>query len=469
MEPEPDLWFCFFDNATLLLNILSAEVIFGVLGVIILLMMSALVSGSEVAYFSLSPGEIKDLNKSDKKSSRKILKHLEHPRRLLATILVSNNFINIAIVLLSDIVLKKALPKSVFHGWAQQIIDFFNLSQRITIEEAANDLGFLVTVIGVTFLLVLFGEVAPKVYSQIYRFQIAHLMAGPLTVLNKVFYRINMLLIYGTSFIEKRLSDKGPSSGTSLAEIDEAINLTVKNEQANNKEIDLLRRIVKFGEVSVKQIMKPRMDVIALDFRNDFKETLQVVRASNYSRLPVYDEDFDTVIGILYSKDLLGKLGEDKEYEWQELIHTNSMFVPETKKIDILLKEFQEEKMHMAIVVDEYGGSSGIVTLEDILEEIVGDIKDEIGKQDLLPIKKISKKEYSMDGKLQINDLCRFLEQDPDLFANERGDADTVAGMILENTGIMPEIESSIELVGYTFIVKAIEKHRISEILMKVK
>ncbi len=446
----------------------SWDIYLGILGVILLLFCSALISGSEVAFFSLNHNDFEKLENENDPNSKRILTLKERPRMLLATILISNNFINIAIVILSDYVLNKIFPETTFRGWAEALLHTFpSLESIITTPYMARIISFLIVVVGVTFLLVLFGEVAPKFYAKINKLKLSRLMVGPLTVLTILFSPFSRILVNWTTAIERRLAKRTKTTGiTSREDIDEAIDLTAIADAEIEQEADILKSIVKFGDVSVKQIMRSRIDVTAVDFRINYFELLAVIKESGYSRIPVYDEDFDNVTGILYVKDLLGHLQEKENFEWQQLIRTNVLFIPETKKIDDLLKEFQRMRMHMAIVVDEYGGSSGIVTLEDILEEIIGEIKDEFDDEQEFFFRKIDDFNYIFEGKTLLNDFCRTVGVDTSYFDEVKGEADSLAGLILELYGGLPAKETVIKHRNFTFKIIAANKRRIEQVMV---
>ena len=402
----------------------------------------------------------------DSDSAKRIIQLKSTPRLLLATILISNNFINIAIVIISDFVLNNILPQAICEGWASSI---FNVAGFLEYCFTAQRLGYIIhfsiTVGFVTFLLVLFGEVAPKVYAKFNNLSMARFMSRSLIILSRFFSPLSNLLVKGTNIIESRLAKRSQNGNkTSRKDIDQAIELTVKDDEHAEQDIDILKGIVKFGDVSVTQIMRSRVDVVAIDFRISFKELLQVVRESGYSRIPVFDENFDTLTGILYVKDLLEFLGKKDNFEWQPLIHTNVFYVPEAKKIDDLFREFQTQRQHMAIVVDEYGGSSGIVTLEDIMEEVIGEIKDEFDADTEVDYIKLDDFNYVFEGKTLLNDVCRVIGQDTTTFDEVRGDADSVAGLVLELAGKIPKIETELSYNEFTFTIVAVNKRRIEQI-----
>lgn len=429
-------------------------------------MSSALISGSEVAFFSLSPTDFETLKQDN---NHRIISLMNEPRKLLATILIANNFINIGIVILSTFVLNKVLPESIFNSWSESLIAAFHLDNFLESAKLANVLSLLITVIGVTFVLVLFGEIAPKVYARHNNIGLSRIMATPLWLLSKVFHPFSLVLVNWTTSIEKRLEKRRP--GGSLAnrqDIGEAIDLTADANQTTSQEVLLLKRIVNFGEVSVSQIIRPRVDVVAIDESLDYKELVEIVRESGYSRIPVFEKDFDNVKGILYVKDLLGHLNEDKDFDWKLLVRKNILFVPESKKIDSLLKKFQKEHMHMAIVVDEYGGSSGIVTMEDILEEIIGEIQDEFDTEADVEYKKLGEGIFIFEGKTLINDFCRQVKIDTITFEEIRGEADTLAGILLEKAGRLPELSEEFDIQDFKFKVIKVNNRRIEQIRIEL-
>lgn len=461
MEPEPDNYIYL---ASSILAITPIGLVLSVLLVVLLLVCSALISGSEIAFFSLTPNDFKTLEEEDSPSAKRILALKKYPDELLATILISNNFINIGIVLVSDLILQSIISEELCSRWARVLLDAlpFPICSVSTMSAAFH---FSITVVFVTFLLVLFGEVMPKVYAKINNIRLARFMSRTLTILMNIFTPLSSIMVKGTSSIERLLTARTQNgSSTSREDIDHAIDLAVGNEKLAKEDSDILKGIVKFGDVAVKQIMHSRVDVVAIDFRISYHELLKIIRESGYSRIPVYDEDFDNVTGILYVKDLLTHLHEDAHFEWQTLIRTNVFYVPEAKKIDDLLREFQSQRLHMAIVVDEYGGSAGIVTLEDIMEEIIGEIKDEFDDEMELEYRKIDDFNYIFEGKTLLNDVCRVIGVDTSTFDEVKGDADSVAGLLLEMKGLIPRKGEVLEYNKYHFKVEAVNKRRIEEI-----
>lgn len=418
----------------------------GILVIIVLLFLSALMSGSEIAFFSISDNDKKKLNEENSSVSKQLLKLLKKPRTLLATILISNNFVNIAIVLVAQIVIQVYLPEQI---------------------KSNPILNFLITVVGITFVIVLFGEIAPKVYANQFNIRLSKIMVSPISMLKTIFYLPTTGLVASSLFLEKMLARRNNTGkSTSRKEIDRAIDLTVKNEAGANEEANILKSIIKFGEVAVKQIMQPRIDIIAIEKNMSYPQVLAIVKESGYSRLPVYENDLDHIVGILYVKDLIGHLNQDDDFEWQTLVREAILFVPEAKKIDDLLNDIQIQRKHMAIVVDEYGGTLGLVTLEDILEEIVGDIKDEFDDDPEVDYRKIDDLNYEFEAKTLINDFCRVMNIDSSNFDQVRGDADSLAGLILEITGHFPVKNQKIVYLPYTFTITGVSKRRIEHILV---
>ena len=451
-----------------LLFVPSVEIFFAIALVIILLLCSALISGSEVAFFSLTTNDFERLRQDKNKAAERILHLKEKPRTLLATILIANNFVNIAIVIVSEYILRQLLPSELLNAWSETFLNFTGLIHFFTIEGFTVVFNFILTVVGVTFLLLLFGEVAPKVYARLNNIALAKFMAAPLTFLITIFRPISFLLVKGTGLIENKLAQKTPP-GVSVAskeDFDEAIDLTVSREKNTQQEVDLLKSIVKFGEVAVKQIMRSRVDVVAVDLRSSFPDLLKIIRESGYSRLPVYEEDFDNVTGILYVKDLIGELDEPDNFEWQQLIRTDVLYVPEGKKINELLKDFQSSRLHMAIVVDEYGGTSGIVTLEDIMEEVIGDIRDEFDDEPEILYKKIDDFTFLFEGKTMLNDMCRIVGVPISKFDEVKGEADSIAGLILEKVGFIPKMEKEFVIEDFKFKIVAANERRIEQVLV---
>ncbi len=465
----------------LLFSTATPNLLFPLFIVLILLVCSALVSGSEVAYFGITHNDIEELKQEKEVSGERVVRLVEKPRYLLATILIANNFINIAIAILSSYVLMNAIPDNFFLMIGKSLAPIFTgfweiintvtsiIGIPITTEVSAlavsNNINFVVNIVCVTFILVLFGEVAPKVYAKLNGLKLARFMSRPLTFLDKLFYPLSNILVKSTQIIEKRLESRTAKINAEMLEnIDDAIDLTVSHEIDSAKDVDILKSIVKFSTTSVKQVMRSRVDVIAIDFRMDFKTMLKIMKEAGFSRYPVYDEDFDNIMGLLYTKDLLPYLEEDENFEWQELIRTEVIYVPESKKISDLLKIIQEKRTHMVIVVDEYGGSSGIVTLEDIMEEVIGEIKDEFDADAEIDYEKIDEHNYAFEGKTMLNDVCRVVGISTDAFDEIKGDSDSVAGLVIEVLGRIPKKDVEIKYQQYILKVLSANHRRVEKV-----
>lgn len=443
------------------------SILIGVLAIVVLLLCSALISGSEIAYFSLDANDLERLEQESSAVSRRILFLRQKQQELLATILIGNNLVNIAIVLISELVLRQIFSEALFLRWGEGLAMIPFLSS-LGAEYLSRAISFSITIVGVTFLLVLFGEVAPKVYAQFNGMRLARFMSSPLFLLRQIFHVLVKVLVNGTSFIERKLAERpNPGNFTSREDIDEAIELTVTGRlDVSLQDIDILKRIVKFSDVTVRQIMRVRVDMIAADLTTDYHTILQLIRDSGYSRIPIYEEDSDNVRGVLYVKDLIGHLSGPADFDWKELVRTDTMFIPENKKISDLLRDFQQEKVHMAIVVDEYGGTAGLVTLEDILEEVIGDIQDEFDAEPEVIYQKVDDLNYIFDGKTMLNDVCRIIGLSTDTFDAVRGDADSFAGLILEMLSSMPELDQEIVFDNFRFKIVSVTERRIEEILI---
>lgn len=405
----------------------------------ILLLCSGLISGSEAAFFSIGPNDKEELRNSDQRSAQIVLQLLNKPKELLATVLIINNFINVGIVILSS-----SIVGSFFDG-----------------TEGNETLRFITELFGITLILLLIGEVIPKIYATKQSVTFAKMMARPLLFLNNLppFSWIKRLLVNTTKIIQRRAKRKGVK--ISSDELEAALALT-KEENTSEEEHRILEGIVKFGNTDVKQIMKPRMEVVSIEYHNNFEQIMEIILESGYSRIPVYESTFDNIKGILFIKDLLPNLNKDKDFRWQELIR-KPFFVPENKKIDDLLKEFQEKKVHMAIVVDEYGGSGGIVTLEDVLEEIVGDITDEFDDIEVV-YTKINDNTYLFEGRTALVDFYKVLDIDGKDFESQRGDAETLGGYIIESAGKILRNNEFVTTGNIKLIVESSDKKRIKMI-----
>ncbi len=436
MDPEPEPLFLLLSSFDWLTTV-------NLLLLLLLLICSALVSGTEVAFFSISQTELDELS-SNSKEENTVVKLLDDPKKLLGTILITNNFINILIVLLFA-----NIGKVLFTGLDYELdFYFFNVSVL-----------FLIEIVLITFLILLFGEVLPKVYASRKSLQFAEMMAKPIQVLNTLLTPLSSPLIKLTSVIENRLGNK--NNNLSVERLSQALELT-SDDATTKEEQKILEGIVSFGNTETVQIMKPRTDVCAISEDASYEEVLQMILKNGYSRNPVYRENMDTIVGVLYAKDLLEHLNK-KTFKWQNLLR-EAFFVPENKKLDDLLIEFQEKKKHLAIVVDEYGGTSGIVTLEDVIEEIVGDINDEFDDEDLI-YSKLDENNYIFEGKITIKDFCRVLDdEDEEKFEEAKGESETLAGFLLEVSGKFPKKGEKINFSNYTFTIEALAKKRIKQV-----
>lgn len=407
--------------------------------ILFLLVISALISASEVAFFSLAPSEKQKIAGRLTKKNSYILKNLESPEQLLATILVANNFTNIGIVILSSFTFNS-------------LVDF----------SGAPILGFIIQILVITFVILLFGEIIPKIYSTHHALKFARFIAIPLHYLIRLLKPFNSIFIFSTSFVNNRIH--AYNKQISVDELSQVLELTSQTELKDDSEI--LKGIVKFGNKSVVEIMRSRVDVVSADIDFSFSKIMSLITETGFSRIPVYSESFDNIKGILYIKDLLPHVLKGTSFRWQSIIRP-PFYVPETKKIDDLLEEFQKNKVHMAIVVDEYGGTSGIVTLEDVLEEIVGEITDEFDEEEKF-FTKISENKYLFDGKTMLNDFYKVTGAEDTVFDDVKGEADTLAGLILELKGEIPAKNDTITCKNYIFSIEAVDNRRIKQIKVEI-
>jgi len=431
LDPEPSLEITSQVDFTL---------VFGFIGIFILLFCSALVSGAEVALFSLSQ---KDLDDSIQKNSSKgkiIASLLEKPKKLLATLLVANNFINIAVVILFSFVGK----------------DLFGAIQSPVLK-------FIIEVILVTFLILLFGEVLPKVYASRNNIKFAELIAYPVSGLDKILSPVSLPMRSITQFLQKKLNKQ--KTNFSVDQLSQALELTATDE-TSTEEQKILEGIVSFGNTDTKQVMSPRIDVFALEITETFVEIYPKIIEKGFSRIPVYRDNIDQIEGVLFVKDLLPYIN-DSEFNWTTLIR-EPFFVPENKKLDDLLKDFQSMKSHLAIVVDEYGGTSGLVSLEDVIEEIVGEISDEYDDAQV-NFSKIDDKNYIFEGKINLKDFYRIIEVNEDIFEEQKGEAETLAGLILEILGNFPKKGQKIVFENCTFVIESADQKRIKQIKVTIE
>lgn len=406
----------------------------------VLLLMSAFASGSEIAFFSLSPSDVAELEDGKFDADKKIQNLRDDSERTLATILIANNFVNVTIIMLLNYV----------------------IAGVISFGERALLLQFLFTTVILTFLLLLFGEIMPKVYARQDPLKFCRRCVGGIMFARKLFWPIENILLKSGMMAEKIIQKE--NHVLSVDDLEQALELTDKNDIKDEQ--NMLKGIIRFGDETAKEVMTSRQNIVDLDIRSNYADVLKCIEDNNYSRIPVYQDNTDNIRGILYIKDLLPHLAKSSNFRWQSLIRP-PYFVPETKKIDDLLREFQENKVHIAIVVDEFGGTSGIVTLEDILEEIVGEINDEYDEEEKF-YSKLNYNTFIFEGKTLLTDLCRILNVDDEEFEEVEGDADTLAGLLLEIKGDFPSIHEKIDYKNYTFEVMNVEERRISKIKVTV-
>ena len=416
----------------------SAGAIFAIVLAGLLLLVSGFASGSEIAFFSLSPSDLNELDPEKNKSDANIEKLRADSERTLATILITNNLVNVTIIMLCNY-------------FFASVVTF-----------GAPWLEFVCITVVLTFLLLLFGEIMPKIFCGEHALAVCRAFSGPILLLRRLFYPLSSILM-STSVLTQRVVQK-ESHVLSVDDLEQALELTDKTEL--KEEQNMLEGIVRFGDETVKEVMTSRQDIVDLDFHSTFQEVIQSIVENNYSRIPVYQESIDNVRGILYIKDLLPHLTKPATFRWQSLIRP-PYFVPETKKIDDLMRDFQENKVHIAIVVDEFGGTSGLVTLEDILEEIVGEINDEYDEEEKNYVR-INANTYVFEGKTLLSDFYKILKLDDDIFEEVEGDADTLAGLLLELKGDFPKLHERFNYRQFKFEIVEIDGHRISKIKVVV-
>ncbi len=407
----------------------------------VLLIISGLVSGSEVAFFSLKPDDLERCRESDDKRDKLIVQLLARPRHLLATILIMNNTVNVGIVTIAT-----------FLMW--------ELSGTRRPEEII--VGVVTFVI--TFFLTFFGEIVPKVYATKNNLKFARLMSGFWKVLIILCKPLSIPLMQMSSLVEKRIEKRGYQ--TTVEELNQALELATSTDETTVEEKEILRGIVNFGTLSVRQVMRSRIDIAAVDVEWSFRELMDFINKSGYSRMPAYRESLDNVEGLLYIKDLLPYLDQEEAFAWQALLRP-PYFVPETKKVDSLLKDFQEKRVHIAVVVDEYGGTSGIITLEDVIEEIIGEINDEFDETNLT-YQRIDDHTFAFEGKISLHDFCKALDVDSDTFDEVKGESESLGGVILEINRGFPKAGDVIQFNPFTFTIEAVDKKRIKRVRVHV-
>ncbi len=435
LDPDPHLLSVMISN---FYKGFPPEAFITIVILLVMLITSGLISGSETAFFSFQPADLNKLKKDHGKRGKKVILLRNKPKELLATILISNNFINVGIVVISTYLTTL----------------MFNLKSHPA-------LTFVVQIVIVTSFLLIFGEILPKIYANKKPVVFSLFMIDVIAVLMWVFKPLSMILVKSTAVIDKRLVAK--KVPLSMSELSDAIDMTV-DDSTPEEEKKILKGIATFGEKEASEVMRSRVDVTAIDIETPFSEVIRVVTESGYSRIPVYKENLDHVEGLLYIKDLLPLIDTQVEQDWKPLVRP-AFFVPENKKINDLMQEFRNKKIHMAIVVDEYGGTSGIITLEDILEEIVGEISDEFDVEDnAFHYKKLNDTTYLFDAKTPLNDLCKILEIDDDIFDNDRGESDSLGGLILELQGKIPGEGEKIKYRQFTFEIMDADVRKINKI-----
>ncbi len=434
---DPDSYLCrlaeLFDGVTVCPPSLGAIIAISL--AVLLLFASGFVSASEIAFFSLSPNDLSEIEEEEHSSDRKIMELLKDSERLLATILISNNFVNVTIIMLCNF-------------FFAEVVDF---GDSVIVE-------FLVITVILTFLLLLFGEIMPKIYSAQHTLKFTRMAAPVVMLLKKVFSPLSNLLVRSTVIVNKCVAKK--NYNISVDELSQALELTDKTEIS--EESNILEGIIRFGGETAKEVMTSRLDMVDLEISSTFKEVLDCVVQNGYSRVPVYEDSRDNIKGVLYIKDLLPHLKKGADFKWQSLIRA-AYFVPETKMIDDLLRDFQANKIHIAIVVDEFGGTSGIVTMEDIIEEIVGEINDEYDEEERSYVK-INDHTYVFEAKTLLSDFYKILKIDTDAFEDIEGDADTLAGLLLEIKGEFPKLHEKLEYEHYQFEVLEMDARRILKV-----
>ena len=426
MDPEPSLLFS---------TNLDINLIIGFVGIFILLFLSAIVSGAEVALFSLSQKDIDETLQENLSKGKIISNLLDKPKKLLATLLVANNFLNIGVVIL-----------------------FSFIGQNIFANVESPAFKFILEVILVTFLILLFGEVLPKVYASRNNIKFAKWVAYPMAFLDKLLSPISLPMRSLTLYLQNKLGKQ--KNNFSINQLSQALELT-DSEGTSSEEQKILEGIVSFGNTDTKQVMSPRIDIFALEISEAFEVICPKIVEKGFSRIPVYKDNIDQIEGVLFVKDLLPHI-DKKEFDWTSLIR-DAFFVPENKKLDNLLKDFQSLKSHLAIVVDEYGGTSGLVSLEDVIEEIVGDISDEFDDENL-NFSQIDEKNFLFEGKINMKDFYRIVEVDEDVFESRKGEAETLAGFILEILGNFPKKDQKVTFENCVFTIEAVDKKRIKQI-----
>jgi len=418
----------------------TLSILFSLAAIVFLIFCSACFSGSENALFSLNAAQLEELQETPGSKSKAINFLTRNPKKLLAIILIANTFVNIAVVMVTS---------AMFHT----IFDFV----------AYPWLGIALELVSVTFMLVLFGEVIPKIYSFKHNVKVAALLALPLYRTYFVIRPLVSILEHSTSIIDKRITRKGHIF--SADELTHAIDITSEKDTPK-QEKSILKSVVNFGNTNVKQIMQQRPDIVGADYNLNFKELMRHIVESGYSRIPVYDNNLDQINGVLFTKDLLTHMDEGDQFEWRKLLRP-AFFVPESKKIDDLLKEFQIKRMHLAIVVDEFGGTSGLVSMEDIVEEVFGEIQDEFDEDEHV-FTRINQNTFVFEAKMLINDVCRYMEVDTAIFEDVRNEAETLGGLLLEINRDLPRLGQELKYAKFTFKIESVDARKIKRVKVSV-
>lgn len=417
--------------------------ILNVLVLLALLVLSGLISGSEVAFFSFSRDQILGFQKSANAKEKRISDLLHQPKRLLATILIVNNLVNIFIITIST-----------YATW------------QIVGNEGRQGVTIAILTTSVTVIIIFFGEIIPKVYANQQGETFAKMTSGLLTVSYRFFKPVAWFLMSVTQLIERRMVKKGYN--LSVEEINQALEISVEKEHVSEEEKGILKGIVNFGTLSVKQVMRTRLDITAFDNETDFHELMNQINKNGYSRIPIYSETIDKIEGILYIKDLLPFLEKDEAFKWQTLLRP-PFFVPESKKIDDLFRDFQEKQVHIAVVIDEYGGTSGLITMEDVIEEIVGEINDEFDDESDVSYKRLDSNTYIFEGKTSLNDFCKVTNSDIGQFDEVKGESESLGGLLLEINSTLPNAGEQITLGVYSFTIVAVDKRRIKRLRVHIE
>lgn len=407
-----------------------------------------MISGAEVAYFSLSKSDVEEMEESSQRMRKQAVEMLKKPKKLLATILVANNFINVGIVILSTFLIAKNFDPKLLNYMVGGVLP----------------VARIIEVFGITLIVLLFGEIIPKVYANQYAISFSSAMSFPLYYLSIIFSFLSIPLIKLTTVVDKLAS--GKNEQLSVDELGHALELTHADSVKEKEDRKILEGIVKFGNTDVKQIMKPRTDVEAIERSSHYQDLLSIILDSGFSRVPIYEESLDRIVGIIHVKDLLTHMDEPQGFDWQSLMRS-PFFVPESKMIDDLLQEFRERKVHLAIVVDEYGGCEGLVTLEDIIEEIVGDISDEFDDEEVV-YSKLDEHSYVFEGKTNLKQFYRIIKIDGGEFEDKKGEADTLAGFIIEQVGKIPAKDQRISFENFEFTIESADKRRIKRVKVSI-